>query len=122
VHGAVKVQSYTEPADALLHHRQWVLRGADGAEASFELREAHGNGQTLRVALQGVESRDAAERLRGSEILLSRSALPAPGAHEYYREDLLGFQVRTVEGVPFGELTHFLGGVKNIFENIFNIF
>ncbi len=106
--GAVKVQSYTQPADALLRHRQWVLRGADGAEASFQLREIHGDGRTLRVALEGVESRDAAERLRGSDILLPRDSLPAPGVREYYRADLLGFQVRTVEGVALGELTHFL--------------
>lgn len=106
--GAVRVQSYTEPADALLQHRQWMLRLADGARQSFQLRESHWDGRTLRVALAGVETRDAAERLRGSEVLLPRSSLPAPGVHEYYREDLLGFQVRNGEGVRLGELTHFL--------------
>lgn len=106
--GAVRVQSYTEPADALLHHRRWMLRRADGAEQSYQLRESHWDGRTLRVALAGIDSRDAAEQLRGSQILLPRSSLPAPAEREYYREDLLGFQVRNGEGVRLGELTHFL--------------
>jgi 16S rRNA processing protein RimM len=108
VRGAIRVQSYTEPADALVHHREWVLRDVGGAQQSFQLRETHWDGRTLRVALIGVDSRDAAERLRGSDILLPRSSLPAPGEREYYRADLLGFQVCNGEGVRFGELTDFL--------------
>jgi 16S rRNA processing protein RimM len=108
VRGALRIQSYTEPPDVLLHHQEWLLRGADGAEQSVELREAHWDGHAMRVTLAGVDGRDAAERLRGCEVLLPRSALPAAGAHEYFRADLLGFQVRNGDGVAFGELTHFL--------------
>ncbi|HTW75153.1 MAG TPA: ribosome maturation factor RimM [Steroidobacteraceae bacterium] len=108
VRGAVRVQSYTEPPGALLHHRRWLLRHPDGAEEHLEIRETHPDGRTLRVSLAGVEDRDAAERLRGCDVLLERAGLPPLAAREYYREDLLGFQVRNREGVPFGELVHFL--------------
>lgn len=108
VRGAVRVQSYTEPPDALLQHRRWLLRHTDGADEHVEVRETHWDGRLLRVSLAEVDNRDAAERLRGCDILLERSELPPPGAREYYREDLLGFQVRNREGVPLGELVHFL--------------
>ncbi len=72
------------------------------------VRQTQGSGLLLRVALDGVEDRDAAEALRGCEILVERAALPPPQAHEYYREDLLGFTVRNVEGVVLGTVQHFL--------------
>ncbi len=108
VRGAVRVQSYTEPPGALMHHPHWLLRHPDGADQHVEVRETHWDGRTLRVSLADVDNRDAAGRLRGCDILLERTELPPPGAHEYYREDLLGFQVRNGEGVPLGELVHFL--------------
>jgi 16S rRNA processing protein RimM len=108
VRGGVRVESYTDPPEVLLEHRRWRLRRPDGGEQDIEVSSSRWDGRVLRVMLAGVGDRDAAEQLRGSEVLLERSALPAPGAHEYYREDLLGFTVRNGEGVVLGALLHFL--------------
>jgi 16S rRNA processing protein RimM len=62
----------------------------------------------LRVALEGLEDRDAAEALRDFEIVIERAALPAAAEREYYRDDLLGFAVHNTEGVVLGTLQHFL--------------
>jgi 16S rRNA processing protein RimM len=62
----------------------------------------------MRVELEGVGDRDAAERLRDREILIERDLMPAAGPGEYYREDLQGFTVRNLEGVVLGVLQHFL--------------
>ncbi len=107
VHGEVRVRSYTEHPEALLEQRFWLLRGPDGAEHRVEVLKFHGGGM-LRVALSGIDDRNAAERLRGCEILLERATLPAPREHEFYQDDLLGFSVRNTAGVLLGELTHFL--------------
>ena len=62
----------------------------------------------MRAQLAGIGDRDAAESLREYEILIERAALPAAAEREYYREDLLGFTVRNVEGVVLGTLQYFL--------------
>jgi 16S rRNA processing protein RimM len=108
VRGVVRVRSYTEPPESLLAHRSWLLRSPEGAERRVEVVNIHGSGATLRVALEGIADRDAAEQLRGSEVLIERSALPATAAREFYQEDLVGFTVRNLEGATLGELAYFV--------------
>jgi len=62
----------------------------------------------MRVQLEGVADRNAAELLLDREILIERDRIPAAGPGEYYREDLEGFTVRNCEGVVLGVLQHFL--------------
>jgi 16S rRNA processing protein RimM len=108
VRGAVRVQSFAEPAESLTHHKQWRLRRPDGAEQDIEVMQAVWDGRSVRAQLAGIDDRDAAERLRGSEVLIGRDERPAPGPREYFREDLLGFAVVNREGVQLGTLQHFL--------------
>lgn len=108
IRGVVRVRSYTDPPESLLRHRSWVLRSPEGAERRVEVVEGQHGGVNLRVTLAGIADRDAAERLKNSEVLIERSALPAPAAREFYQEDLLGFSVRNLEGSLLGELTHFV--------------
>jgi len=69
---------------------------------------AQSDGQSLRVELEGIADRDAAQRLCGWEILVGRAALPAVGEREYFREDLVGCTVRNGEGVELGTVQYFL--------------
>ncbi|MFT4197838.1 MAG: ribosome maturation factor RimM [Pseudoxanthomonas sp.] len=106
VRGEVKLESWTEPRLAIFRYQPWLLRAADGGER--ELAGARGRETTKGVVatLPGVGDRDAAEALRGSEVLVPRSALPPPSADEYYWVDLEGLAVRTVEGVDLGTVSH----------------
>jgi len=45
------------------------------------------------VRVNGVESREAADAIRGSELLAPRAAAPALGEREYWPEDLEGCTV-----------------------------
>ncbi|MHA6722932.1 ribosome maturation factor RimM [Sphingomonas sp. RS2018] len=63
----------------------------------------------LRMTPQGaiarfaqVADRTAAERLRGTELTVPRSALPPLGEGEYYHADLIGLPVVTDSGVAVG--------------------
>jgi 16S rRNA processing protein RimM len=49
-----------------------------------------------------VPDRNAAERLRGTELTVPRSALPPLEEGEYYHTDLLGLPVVSTEGSPLG--------------------
>lgn len=110
--GWLKVYSYTDPPAALLQHERWQLRDpAAGAADTSETRRvvhAQSDGQSLRVELEGIADRDAAQRLCGWEILVGRAALPAAGEREYFREDLVGCTVRNGEGVELGTVQYFL--------------
>ncbi len=108
MHGQVRVRSYAERPESLLQHRYWTLRSPEGAQSRVEVLQAQRLATGLRVMLAGVSDRDAAGRLRDSDILLERAALPAIGAHEFYQDDLLGFSVRNTAGALLGELAHFL--------------
>ena len=106
VRGEVKVESWTEPRRQIFRYQPWTLRDPQGRER--ELLGARGReaGKHLVAVLPGIEDRDAAEALRGTEILVPRSALPPPKPGEYYWVDLEGLAVRTVEGVPLGTVSH----------------
>jgi 16S rRNA processing protein RimM len=106
------VLSYTDPPESLLQHRRWRLRrpgeSSEDSQRTLEVLQAQWDGHAMRAALAGIDDRDAAESLRECEILIERAALPAAAEREYYREDLLGFTVRNVQGVVLGTLQHFL--------------
>jgi 16S rRNA processing protein RimM len=108
VRGALKVLSYADPPQTLLQYRSWRLRRADGGDDGYEVVQSQWDGHVMRVQLEGIGDRDAAELLRDREILIERERMPAPGPGEYYREDLQGFTVRNAQGVVLGTLQHFL--------------
>ena len=64
-----------------------------------------GNGWVAR--LEGIEERDAASRLTGQLLLVDRDELPATTGREHYRDDLVGFEAKNVEGALLGVVDHF---------------
>ena len=60
----------------------------------------------LIASMPGVEDRDAADALRGVDVLVLRSSLPPPADGEYYWVDLEGLRVVNAEGVDFGTVSH----------------
>lgn len=68
--------------------------------------KAHGKGWVAR--LEGVEDRNAAEALRGLEIVVDRSLLPEPGEGQYYWTDLAGLLVENQDGRVLGRIDHLL--------------
>ena len=65
--------------------------------------------KALRMTPQGaiarfveVPDRNAAEKLRGTELTVPRSALPPLGEGEYYHADLIGLPAVSDKGEPLG--------------------
>ena len=79
----------TRPRAALLTLGA-VVRVA-GRDAEIVRRAGTEHRPILRLA--GVEGREAAEALRGEDLLVARSAAPALGEDEWYAEDLVGLLV-----------------------------
>lgn len=77
-------------------------RGAHATECA--IRATHQAGGRLIVALEGCNSVEDAEALKGAEVLLGKGAfLPAP-VGSFYPHQLEGLQVVGVDGTPYGSV------------------
>jgi 16S rRNA processing protein RimM len=105
IRGEVKVRSFTaDPRDITAYG---PLRDASGR--SFNLTVTGGSKDALIARIEGVNTREAAEALRGTELLIPRDALPKPKDNEYYHEDLVGLTLITESGEVYGTIA----GVHN---------
>jgi 16S rRNA processing protein RimM len=108
VRGWLRVQSYTDPPQRLFEWRQWLIRAEGGTERQVELLDARPQGNGWIAQLGGVAERDAASRLTGQMILVGREQLPPAEGREHYRDDLVGFEAKNVEGALLGVIDHFV--------------
>ena len=108
VRGGLRVNTFTDPPEALLGHRQWHLLSASGQQRDVKLKAGDAYRDQLRVELEGVTDRDAALALAGWWVQVDRSELAAPAAREHYREDLVGLPVVNEAGVALGAVSHFV--------------
>jgi len=107
IKGWVKVQTFTQSIDGLLAYPTWWLsEGSTWRENKVE--EAAVHGRSVIAKLSGVDDRDAATQLTGTEVAVPRAALPTNEGREYYWSDLIGLRVTNLQGVPLGQVTKLL--------------
>ena len=73
-----------------------------------KLLEARPQGNGWIARLEGVDERDGASRLTGQMILVERDELPPAEGREHYRDDLVGFEAKNLEGALLGAVDHFV--------------
>ena len=108
VRGWLRVQSFTDPPQRLFEWKSWRLESENGPAREVKLLEVRPQGNGWIAKLEGVDERDGAARLTGQMILVERELLPPAEGREHYRDDLVGFEVKNVEGVLLGAVDHFL--------------
>ncbi|HEY2030039.1 MAG TPA: ribosome maturation factor RimM [Myxococcales bacterium] len=97
IRGRVLVAPYDEESQAL-----GSVKTLWAGEKQFEVARAERANLGWLVALRGVDDRDAADALRGLEVKVLRSDLPALEDGEMYAIDLIGFSVVDGEGKERG--------------------
>lgn len=107
IKGWVKVNSFTESLDNILHYQPWYLRQNNGLKR-VNVTEGRIHGKAVVVHIESVDDRDSAELLKGCEIAVQREQLPAAQPGEYYWIDLIGLQVINLQGVGLGRVDHLL--------------
>ena len=112
VRGELKLESYTEPRTQIFRYQPWRIRSAAG-EKTMQGCRGRAQGKGIVAEMPGVDDRDAAAALVGTEIWVARSVLPAPGPGEYYWADLEGLEVVTRDGVPLGRVSHLIATGAN---------
>ncbi|MFO1408612.1 MAG: ribosome maturation factor RimM [Steroidobacteraceae bacterium] len=103
VQGWVKVTSYTEPPEGIAGYRSWnvVRAGVAHRRVVLDWKRA---GRAVAVRLEGIDSRDQAAALTGSEVEVDRDELPPAGPGEVYWHDLIGLEAANREGAPLGRV------------------
>ncbi len=101
VHGEIGLRLFNLETIAPLEPGPVVLaRG--GRRTSHTVTQVRPFGAGLLVTFAGVESRDAAAALTHSEVLVERTALPAPASDEFFVADVIGCQVINHDGTRLG--------------------
>ena len=102
VRGIVRVQSYAANPNDLTAYG--ALSDASGARRFAVSVTGHVKGLLL-ACIEGVDDRNAAEALRGTDLHIARAALPPTEGEEFYHVDLLGLRAENAEGDALGQVS-----------------
>jgi 16S rRNA processing protein RimM len=104
--GEVKVEPLTDFPERFERGSRLWLAGTERAVQSSRWRGRH-----VYLKLEGVETRDAAEALRGGE--LRAAPRPLAGADRYYLHDIIGLRVEDAKGEALGKVADVLSTGAN---------
>ncbi len=107
IKGWVKVKAFTEVADGLVDYPVWWLEHKSGW-TPVAVEDTALSNKGLGALLKGVTDRNAAERLRGTNIGLPREQLPQLDKDEIYWIDLIGLAVRNAKSESLGTIDNLL--------------
>lgn len=101
VRGLVKLRSFTADPEALFSYAP--LTEKEG-EREFKIVLKSSSKDLFIVAVEGIDTKDAADALRGDRIYIPLSILPGTGANEYYEAELIGLKAVDQAGKSFGRV------------------
>ncbi len=106
VQGEVRLKSFcTEPTDIAAYGPLYTSRGKDGAEGrKFTIRLTRPVAGGLGARLSGVQTKEEADALRGTELFVDRARLPKLPDDEFYHADLIGLELRDPGGAVIGSV------------------
>jgi len=103
IRGEVKLWSFTEDPLAVAHYGP--LETADGARR-FEIEAARPAKDHLVARIAGIGDRNAAEKLRNTDLFVPRDRLPPiEEADTFYHADLVGLAAIGEDGAALGTVS-----------------
>jgi len=112
VHGWVKIFSHTEPRDNILQYDPWLLKDKNGFRP-VNLIKGRKQGKTIVAQLKGVDDREKAHSLIGTDIAIEPSQLKEHNENNFYWRDLQGLKVVGINGVTFGTVSQMMATGAN---------
>lgn len=110
IRGEVKVKPLVDDVSDLKTVKRVFI-----GDTEYKILSARADAQAAYLALSGVADRNAAELLRGKEVLADRADLPALEEGRYYIVDILGCAVVTENGIRLGEIADILPAHTDIY-------
>ena len=108
VRGDLKVEPLTDFPERFRRGAALWLRGR-----RCEVERSRWSRGLVYLALSGIDSRDAAEELRGALLEVPENELTPLPEGQYYQFQVLGLEVRTPEGDLLGRLVEVLSTGAN---------
>ena len=90
IRGEVRVQTFT---DTPVDFKKLKIKSMRFNDDDFKFVRTVPNSNVIIAKISGIDDRNAAETLRGTELFIERSALPDLKEDEFYQADLIGFDV-----------------------------
>ena len=110
IRGELKIKPFTDDAEVFRAFSDVQIGGV-----SYKVLSVRTGGGAVFLGLKGVADRNAAELLRGKEVLADRADLPALEEGRYYIVDILGCAVVTEKGKRLGEIADILPAHTDIY-------
>ena len=106
IRGEIKVYLYSEQPENFKHYKKIILQETGGsAKEAYIVVKSRVQGKVAILQLEGIGTREEAEALQGSKILLNTADFPTLDSDEYYWHQLKGLMVLTEEGQELGRVT-----------------
>lgn len=90
IRGEVRVQSF---AANTTDFKKFNVQSNKFNDGDFKFVRVVPNLNVVIAKIRGIDDRNSAETLRGTELFIMRDALPELADDEYYQADLIGFDV-----------------------------
>lgn len=110
IRGEVKIKPFTDAAEEFRAYKRVFLDGKEYKVLSVRIGEG-----SVFLGLKGVPDRNAAELLRGKEVVVLREDAPQPEEGRYYIVDLLESEIVTEDGERLGVLTNIQQASSDIY-------
>jgi 16S rRNA processing protein RimM len=113
--GALRVRA-DNPESANLDLIKRLFVDCDGTLVEHRVRSfARAGGGSLKVHLEGIDTIDKAQGLRGKDVYMASEDLPAPAANEFYYFQVAGLRVETADGRTLGRIEEvFFNGANDV--------
>ena len=103
--GEVRVFPHTDFPERFNELHEVGLQQGEAPVRVVKIEATHVLGRRIILKLAGVETRDAADALRGAHLVIPRSQAAQLGEDEYFYHQLIGLEVVTTAGESLGPIT-----------------
>ena len=105
LHGEVRVFPHTDFPERFAELDDIGVRQGEEPVRVVKIERRQVASRRIVLKLQGIDTLDDAERLRGAHLVVPRSWAVQLGEDEYYHHQLLGLEVVTTAGESLGHIT-----------------
>lgn len=110
IRGEVKVKYFTDRPEDIKNFGRVFIDGHERKIMSFR-----SDGEAVYLGLYGIADRNAAELLRGKEVMAQRSDAPELDEGTYYIVDLIGCKTVTESGKELGVLIKIVPSATDVY-------
>ena len=116
IHGEIAIRAFDPGSQTLDEVERLRVRTRSGEERELRIESLRPTPKEDILALEGVETREAAEALVGATVFVYREDLEPPAEGEYFQGDLVGLTAVDEAGQELGKVVEIwnTGEVPNI--------